>query len=165
MDAARDLMPLSRGQDFWQVMRGKFTDGRMRSRTGQGNRTGRVPGARLNPLRLLAVLPFVLMSLMMSGTMLARDAQGGVTVVLCAEGSAVEMVIAADGRLTEKSPGSGHSTCHWAPHAQQLLEISGPALAVPAGSQSTLRFAAAPPEHLRRADALAPLARGPPVFV
>lgn len=127
-------------------------------------RRARAP-RRPHPLRLLAVLPFLLLSLIMPGTMLARDAQGGVTVVLCAKGAAVEMVMGADGRLTEKSPHDRHPTCHWAPHAQQLLGISGPVLAAPRPVLLALRFAADLPERLRPADVLVPLARGPPVFV
>ena len=138
----------------------------MQSTVGQGNRMrGAGHARRLHPLRLLAVLPFLLLSLMTSGTMLARDAQGGVTVVLCAEGSAVEMIMGADGRLTEKAPGDGHSTCHWAPHTQQLLEITGPALAAPVLVQMARQFAGDLPQHLRHAEAMGPLARGPPAFV
>lgn len=121
--------------------------------------------ARLHVLRLLAVLPFVLLSLVTPGTMLARDAQGGVTVVLCVDGGTIEMVMGADGRPTENAPRDGHAACHWAPHAQQLLELSGPALAAPASLPRAPHFAGALPEHLRRADVLAPLARGPPAFV
>ena len=126
---------------------------------------GMRPARRLHPLRFLAVIPFLLLSLLMPGTMLARDAQGGVTVILCAEGSAVEMVMGADGRLTEKAPHDSHSTCHWAPHAQQLAEISGPDLGAPVPALVALPFVADLPEHLRRADALTPLARGPPKLV
>ena len=163
---ACDLMPLSPGGVFWQAGGRKFSGSMMRSRAGQGNgMRGKGPARRLHFLWLLAVIPFLLLSLMMPGTMLARDAQGGVTVVLCADGAAVEMVMGADGRLTEKSPNKGHSICHWAPHAQQLLDVSGPALAAPTPVPMALRFAADLPERLRRADVLAPLARGPPVFV
>lgn len=142
---------------------------RMQYLAGQGDRSGR---SRL-PLRLsglLALIPFLLLSLMMSGTMLARDAQGGVTVVLCAgDGGTVEMVMGADGRLTEKAPhddhADSHSVCHWAPHGQPLLEIASPGLAAPLPVLAMPAFAGDLPAHLRRADVLVPSARGPPAFV
>ena len=142
---------------------------RMQSLAGQGDRSGR---SRL-PLRLsglLALIPFLLLSLMMSGTMLARDGQGGVTVVLCAgDGGTVEMVMGADGRLTEKAPhddhADSHSVCHWAPHGQPLLEIASPGLAAPLPVLAMPAFAGDLPAHLRRADVLVPSARGPPAFV
>ena len=79
------------------------------------------------------------------------------------------MVMGADGRLTEKAPhddhADSHSVCHWAPHGQPLLEIASPGLAAPLPVLAMPAFAGDLPAHLRRADVLAPSARGPPAFV
>ena len=162
-------MSLSSVGLFWQAGHRKFMGVRMQSLAGQGDRSGR-SRLLLRLSGLLALIPFLLLSLMMSGTMLARDAQGGVTVVLCAgDGGTVEMVMGADGRLTEKAPhddhADSHSVCHWAPHGQPLLEIASPGLAAPLPVLAMPAFAGDLPAHLRRADVLAPSARGPPAFV
>ena len=47
----------------------------------------------------LAVLPFLLFSLIQPGTMFVRDAQGSVAVVLCSGEGPVQMAVAADGSL------------------------------------------------------------------
>ena len=162
-------MSLSSAGLFWQAGHRKFMGVRMQSLAGQGDRSGR-SRLLLRLSSLLALIPFLLLSLMMSGTMLARDGQGGVTVVLCAgDGGTVEMVMGADGRLTEKAPhddhADSHSVCHWAPHGQPLLEIASPDLAAPLPVPAMLAFAGDLPAHLRRADVLVPSARGPPAFV
>ncbi len=116
-------------------------------------------------LGLLALIPFLALALISPGTMLARDGQGGVTVVLCVEGGPVALVMGADGQLTEKAPHDGDRVCHWAPHTQQLLGVASVDLTEPALTLLPPAFAVAQPEYLRRADVLAPSARGPPAFV
>lgn len=129
------------------------------------------PGAaahRRRPLRLpgfLALIPFLLLALISPGTMLARDDAGGVTVVLCVEGGLIEMVQAADGTLTDKAPDGGHSVCYWAPHGQQVLDVASADPVAPLFLPVPLTFAGESPEHLRRAEVLAPSARGPPAVV
>lgn len=49
--------------------------------------------------RWLAVLPFLLFSAILPGTMVARDAQGTISVVLCSGDGPVQMAVAADGSL------------------------------------------------------------------
>lgn len=116
------------------------------------------------PLVWLALLPFVLFSLVLPGTMLARDAAGGVTVVLCADGGTVEMVMAADGSVTPlpKTPAADHHGCDWVLHAQPLIGAAAPELvALP---QRLLRLArpAERPGHLHHARVRAAPARAPP---
>lgn len=115
----------------------------------------------------LAVLPFMLLSLVLPGTMLVRDAQGGVTVVLCAGDGPVEMRVAPDGSLVpvEKPPHADAHVCDWAPHARVAALGAGlEAPPVPVTLLSAgLRPAAA--AHLRHADPLAPVARGPPRLI
>ncbi|WP_323033105.1 DUF2946 family protein [Paracoccus sp. (in: a-proteobacteria)] len=87
--------------------------------------TGQGRGASLRRLCCwLAVLPFLLFSLIQPGTMISRDAQGSVTVVLCSGEGPVEMVVAADGSLVPagKNPHGDPHACDWAPHGQPLLQ-------------------------------------------
>lgn len=114
----------------------------------------------------LAVLPFLLFSFVLPGNMLARDATGGVIVVLCSDGRAVEMVMTADGNVQPASK-SGHDSrhaCDWAPHGQPLAQ--GGDLAVPPVVLA-LRWLAPGsdlPAHLYLAEILAASARGPPAI-
>jgi len=126
---------------------------------------GLTRGARL--FRWLAVLPFLLFSLILPGTMVARDAQGSITVVLCSGEGPVEMAVAADGSLVpagKASHGDPHG-CDWAPHGQPLLE--GAMQAAPTPLLQALRMARAldRPGPPHRVEMLAPFARGPPARV
>lgn len=135
---------------------------------GAKGRRGDPRRRRWQPLRrlgLLALIPFLLLSTIMPGTMLARDAHGGLTVVLCIEGGAVEMVVGPDGARTNKAPGDDHPTCHWAPHAQQILASGAVGMAPPVPLLLAPAYSRDMPEALRRAEILAPQARGPPAFV
>ena len=113
----------------------------------------------------LAVLPFLLLSLVMPGTMLARDALGGVTVVLCAEGGMAEMVMAADGSLgPARQLPPGHA-CDWAPHGQPLMSV--PTLGAPpphlAAAMAVIPVPVTVPARPARVPP--PVARGPPPLV
>lgn len=119
----------------------------------------------MHPLRWLLVVPFLLLSLVSQGTMLAQDAQGGVTVVLCSGDGLVEMVLDPDGGLRDKAPGSAHQPCDWSLHAQAAMAHADAALRVPPEPPILQNFRPAPPDHLRRAEILAPSARGPPSIV
>lgn len=114
----------------------------------------------------LAVLPFLLASLIVPGNMLARDAAGGVTVVLCAGGDMVEMVMAADGSVKPaQSPDGDQHPCHWAPHNQPLLQAAPTAALPPVPQPHRIARAAERPGHLHRAVVRAAPARGPPSLV
>ncbi|WP_199257517.1 DUF2946 family protein [Paracoccus binzhouensis] len=127
-----------------------------------GRQQARGSGRRL--IGWLAVLPFLLLSLIVPGTMLARDAQGGVTVVLCAGDGVVEMIMAADGSLSPvgKAPHGDHRPCDWAPHGQPLLGTDIAAAPAPLLQALGLARVLDLPGHLHRAEMLAPSARGPP---
>lgn len=116
-------------------------------------------------MRWLLILPFLMLSLLTPGTMLTQDAQGGVMVVLCAGDGPVEMMLAPDGSLHDKTAADPHQRCDWAPHAQHAIAHTAAALPVPAQLALPRRFKLAPPGHLHRAEILAPSARGPPAFV
>ncbi len=114
----------------------------------------------------LAVLPFLLFSLVLPGTMLARDAAGGVTVVLCADGGLVEVTLADDGSLipAHKSPHEEHRICDWTPHGQPLAGAAGPAVLPPLPVVAKLVLSQEYPGHLHRAEVRAAPARGPPAL-
>lgn len=111
--------------------------------------------------RWFVIFPLLLFSLLTPGTMLERDA-GGVTVVLCVSGTPVQVVIAADGSVQEKSGHAGQHGCDWALHAQPAMAQSLAVADLPAMMPVPLRFSRARPDHSLRMDVLAPLARGPP---
>lgn len=115
----------------------------------------------------LALLPFVLFSLVLPGTMLARDAAGGVTVVLCSDGGVVEMVMAADGSVkpVSKTPGADHHGCDWALHGQSLMDAGATGAPPPATAMLRLARVAEQPDHLYRAAVRSAPARGPPHLV
>ena len=130
---------------------------RASSRDGSGGR---------KLLALVLLVPFLALSLLKPGTMLAPDAQGRMMVVLCGDSVPVEMAVAADGTLipvAELPAHAGdHQPCGWAPHAQPLLAAAA------AGPGLPLRRAGAPDRAPSRVAALSPapppppLARGPP---
>lgn len=149
---------------------------RDRDRTGDSSSdraTRRGHGVR-RWLAMLAVLPFLLLSFLGTGTMLTHDLDQGVRVVLCINGGPVEMLMAADGRIASPPdaadggafPGDhgGTDPCQWAPHGQPLVLAGNPGLPPPLRLARGPEPFAAPPEHLRRTEVLAPLARGPPTL-
>ncbi|MEF9601255.1 hypothetical protein O4J55_02550 [Paracoccus sp. PXZ] len=115
----------------------------------------------------LAVLPFLLFSLILPGTMIASDAQGSVTVVLCSGEGPVQMAVAADGSLvpTGEAPHGDPHACDWAPHGQPLLQVAVAAAPAPLLPALRMERSLDLPDHLYRAEMLAPSARGPPVLV
>lgn len=114
----------------------------------------------------LAILPFVLASLVVPGNMLARDAAGGVTVVLCAGGDMVEMVMGADGSVTPaKAPGDDRQPCHWAPHNLPLMQAAATGAIAPLPQAHRLARATERPGHLHRAAVRSAPARAPPILV
>ncbi|WP_347266797.1 hypothetical protein [Paracoccus sp. (in: a-proteobacteria)] len=111
----------------------------------------------------LAVLPFVLMSLILPGTMLVRDALGRVTVVLCSGAGPMQMRLTADGSLVADTPTAPvDHACDWAPHGRALAPGAtlDPPQALAGLSRAWLAPAPAVPQP--RARPLPPVARGPP---
>lgn len=115
----------------------------------------------------LALLPFVLFSLILPGNMLVRDAAGGVTVVLCSDGGMVEMVMAADGSVkpAPKAPAADHHGCDWAPHGQALMDAAVTGAIPPVTVMQRLARVADRPGDLHRAAVRSAPARGPPSVV
>ncbi|SIP86289.1 hypothetical protein SAMN05421641_10110 [Paracoccus thiocyanatus] len=117
--------------------------------------------------RWLAVLPFLLFSAILPGTMVARDAQGTISVVLCSGDGPVQMAVAADGSLVpaDETPHDGPHACDWSLHGQPLMPGAAAGGPLPAPQAAGLALwpepAAAPPGLA----APAPLARGPPRFI
>lgn len=124
-----------------------------------------LPARGLSLAGWLAALPFLIFSLLLPGTMLEREGSGGVTVVLCAAGSPVEMVIAPDGGQHEKSGHAGRHGCDWAPHSQLAVTQPAAAAPIPAMMPLPLQLVGARSGDLRSQDTVVPLARGPPVPV
>ncbi|SMO44651.1 hypothetical protein [Paracoccus laeviglucosivorans] len=125
-------------------------------------------------LALLAVLPFVLLSLMAQGTMVVKGpARESFMVVLCGDHLPVEMVVADDGTVIPADeyraaddtpvPKAPKPACDWSAHAQPVL-AAGPLAALAMLTNllpADLHVTPAPRAH--RAEVLTPLARGPPV--
>lgn len=114
----------------------------------------------------LAVLPFLLFSLVLPGTMLARDAAGGITVVLCSGDAPVEVVMRADGSLVPvtKTPHDARHLCDWTPHGQPLMPGAALGAMPPPALMPRLLRPLEPRAHLHRADVLSAPARGPPAL-
>jgi hypothetical protein len=108
-----------------------------------------------------------LAGMILPGNMLARDAEGGVTVVLCSGAGIIEMVMAPDGSVkpvSKSSDGDFHG-CHWAPHAQPLLQLAGPDAAPPPPQMQRLSRLREQSGHIYRAAVRSAPARAPPGLV
>ncbi|MDF3605010.1 hypothetical protein PE067_01850 [Paracoccus sp. DMF-8] len=118
---------------------------------------------------MLALLPFLMASLIAQGTMLTAGPDDRVAVVLCIDGSPVPMLMAADGSVapaTQDAPGSGRKApdlCQWIAHGQPLIEMRAGWPPQPAQAEITLRRMIAPGALSRQTDIPIALARGPPV--
>lgn len=125
-------------------------------------------------LALVMVLPFVLLSLLAQGTMVAQGATPeSFVVVLCADHLPVEMVLDEDGdvvpadeyraRHDQPVPTTPKPPCDWSVHAQPMLDVAP----IPVIAAVTLGRPAdlvpAQGLNVRRAEVLTPSARGPPV--
>lgn len=127
-------------------------------------RTGWPPVLRVSSY--LALIPFLLLSLIAQGTMLDRGRQGGMTVVLCMGDDIVQAVMGPDGTLSDQpARDDGHGSCHWAPHFQQLLEAGGGAAPMIAPDLWRTACFSGQAGHLHLADMPASMARGPPALV
>lgn len=114
-----------------------------------------------------ALVCFGLLSLIGSGTMLARADDGRIAVVLCTGEGPRLVMMAPDGA---PAPDQGHPAgdkaaqkpCEWArvdpPAPPGPLPLPARAATLPRAAEP----AAAPLLHARRIAVLAPLARGPP---
>ena len=114
---------------------------------------------------LVLVLPFLLMSLVAPGFMPGRAADGTITMVICADGVTVEMLVdAATGQPVQKhAPEDGR--CDWAQATQAVALLSQPVLPPPA--RLAVRFTPVAPDDLWRPahDPRGLWARGPPATV
>lgn len=112
------------------------------------------------------VLPFVLLAVIAPGYMPVRGADGAITMVICADGMAVEVAIdPATGEPVPHEAAPEDGRCAWAQLALAAHPVSEPDLAPP------LRLVvadppAAPDDLWRPAhDPRGLWARGPPAFV
>lgn len=114
---------------------------------------------------LVLVLPFLLLSLVAPGFMPGRADDGTITMVICADGMAVEVAVdAVTGQPVQKqAPEDGR--CDWAQAALAVALMTQPELAPPA--RLATRFTPASPNDLWRPahDPRGLWARGPPAFV
>ncbi|MDF3854117.1 DUF2946 family protein [Paracoccus sp. P2] len=117
--------------------------------------------------RWLAVLPFLLFSLIQPGTMIARDAQGAVAIVLCSGEGPVQMAVAADGSLVpaDEIPHGDPHACAWAPHGQPLLQGAVADAPQPLAAAARLALWPAPPAPPHASALPEPSARGPPRLI
>lgn len=117
---------------------------------------------------VLAILPFLMASLIAQGTMLAAGPDDRVAVVLCIDGSPVPMLMAADGTVhpvTDDRHGSTHQApdiCQWSAHAQPLIAALPGWSPEPAQAEITLRRVIPPGALSRQTEIPIALARGPP---
>lgn len=135
------------------------------------------PARRLSDLgramALLMVLPFVLLSLMAQGTMIASGpTPQSFMMVLCSDHLPVEMVLDEDGNVvTAKEyrsrqdapvPKTAKPPCDWSLHAQPVLATAPPPPPVKPEAPRPAELAPAHDLRILRAQVLAPSARGPP---
>ncbi|KGJ11011.1 hypothetical protein EQ718_25825 (plasmid) [Paracoccus versutus] len=115
----------------------------------------------------LAVLPFLLFSLIQPGTMFVRDAQGSVAVVLCSGEGPVQMAVAADGSLVpaDEMPHGDPHACDWAPHGQPALQGVVADAPQPMAAAARLALWPAPPAPPHASALPEPSARGPPRLI
>jgi hypothetical protein len=124
-------------------------------------------------LALLMVLPFVLLSLMAHGTMVAAGpTPQSFMVVLCADHLPVEMVLDDDGsvitadeyraRQDAPVPKTPKPPCDWSAHAQPVLETAPTVQSARLDAPRPVESAPAHDLRILRAQVLAPAARGPP---
>lgn len=126
-------------------------------------------------LTFLTIVPFIALSLMAQGTMVAAGpTPNSFMVVLCGDHQPVEMVLDDDGTVVPADeyrsghhlpvPKTSKAPCDWSLHAQPMLE------AAPLLAHAVLNMArpadlpAMPALRVLRAQILAPLARGPPLI-
>lgn len=113
----------------------------------------------------LAVVTFLIFSLLMPGTMLERDASGRVTVVLCAAAGPTEMVVSDDSGLHHESEPAGRHGCDWGPHSQPGTVQPVLAALMPGMEPLPLRFLHGLTDGFKGADVVMPSARGPPGLI
>lgn len=126
-------------------------------------------------IALVMVLPFVLLSLMAQGTMIARGpTPQSFMMVLCSDHLPVEMVLDKDGNVvTAKEyssrqdapvPKTPKPPCDWSLHGQPVLATAPPLQPTKPEAPRPAELAPAHDMRILRAQVLAPSARGPPVI-
>lgn len=77
----------------------------------------------------LAVLPFLLVALIAPGVMPARDGNGTLTLVLCADGATTEMQVdLATGQPVQPGPDAADDRCDWAAGHWATADLARPTL-------------------------------------
>lgn len=114
---------------------------------------------------LVLVLPFLLLALVAPGFMPGRMGDGTITMVICADGLAVEVAVdSVTGQpMQPQAPEDGR--CDWAQAALAVALLTQPEPAPPA--RLATRFTPVAPNDLWRPahDPRGLWARGPPAFV
>lgn len=123
----------------------------------------------LRAAALIMLIPFLLLSLMAQGTMVAPGASPqSFMMVLCGDHAPVEMVLDDQGNVVPKDaqgdrPSKAAAPCAWAAHAQGALIAPAVRVAGPTGAfvPAEARALAAMPRHPARPRTTS--ARDPPV--
>lgn len=118
---------------------------------------------------MVLLLPFLLVSLLGDGIMLAKAGDSRVVVVLCTGSDQVEMVWAEDGSLVplDEAPAGDHDKpgpCDWNLAAQNAISAEAAALPPFEPILFANRLSIERPLHARWINVLAPSARGPPIL-
>lgn len=121
-------------------------------------------------LRWLLLVPFLMLAMIGQGTMIEAAPAGGIRIVLCTGDGMVDAIMTPDGQVRpDDQPGrGGHpdtAPCDWALHGQSLLAVPGADLDPPMIRELDAHPAVVIPLHVRRAEVLAPAARGPPNLI
>lgn len=125
-------------------------------------------------MALVLALPFVLLSLLAQGTMVAAGpTPDSFMVVLCGDHRPVEMVLDDSGDLVPideyrgthpSTPPQGAPVCDWALHAQPVLDAAPPPVLPGQRLARPLSRLTALPQRAALAETPAALARGPPLL-
>lgn len=121
------------------------------------------------------LMPFVLLSLMAQGTMVAAGPQpDSFMLVLCADHLPVRMVLDDDGNVVRADeyqsphdlpvPKTPKPACDWSLHAQPVIGMQPTLGADMLFSQRPADLSLATAARVLRAEILAPSARGPPLI-
>ena len=102
----------------------------------RGNATSKVSASLLRSAGCLAIVPFLLLSLMANGTMTVADADGLPKIVICTGSGPLEVFVDKDGApLTDQDRSSQDlpsdddgSFCEWASHAGVATHVLAPDL-------------------------------------
>lgn len=102
--------------------------------------------------------------------MIEAPPEGGVRIVLCTGDGMVEAIMTVDGQIRheDRSNPDGHDDrppCDWALHGQSTLAAATATVDAVLIRELSFAYVGDVPLHVRRAEVLAPAARGPPTFI